>query len=51
MLLEDYCSDGPHAMHCICPPRRRSSVTFEDEVEQIKGESRGKYENAQSQLY
>uniref|UniRef100_A0A8C9UCP5 G protein-coupled receptor 161 n=1 Tax=Serinus canaria TaxID=9135 RepID=A0A8C9UCP5_SERCA len=36
MLLEDYCSDGPHAMHCICPPRRRSSVTFEDEVEQIK---------------
>lgn len=36
MLLEDYNSDGPHAPHCICPPRRRSSVTFEDEVEQIK---------------
>ncbi|OWK64001.1 G-protein coupled receptor 161 [Lonchura striata] len=36
MLLEDYSSDGPHAPHCICPPRRRSSVTFEDEVEQIK---------------
>lgn len=51
MLLEDYSSDGPHAPHCICPPRRRSSVTFEDEVEQIKGECRGKYENAQSQLY
>lgn len=51
MLLEDYNSDGPHAPHCICPPRRRSSVTFEDEVEQIKGEGRGKYENAQGQLY
>ncbi|XP_064323125.1 G-protein coupled receptor 161 isoform X4 [Phalacrocorax carbo] len=37
MLLEDYSSDGPQAPHCICPPRRRSSVTFEDEVEQIKG--------------
>nr|XP_013805590.1 PREDICTED: G-protein coupled receptor 161 isoform X2 [Apteryx mantelli mantelli] len=36
MLLEDYSSDGPHPPHCICPPRRRSSVTFEDEVEQIK---------------
>ncbi|KAM9277881.1 G-protein coupled receptor 161 [Cariama cristata] len=36
MLLEDYSSDGTHAPHCICPPRRRSSVTFEDEVEQIK---------------
>lgn len=48
MLLEDYSSDGPHASHCICPPRRRSSVTFEDEVEQIKGECKGKYENAQS---
>lgn len=36
MLLEDYSSDGLHAPHCICPPRRRSSVTFEDEVEQIK---------------
>ncbi|XP_009986806.1 PREDICTED: G-protein coupled receptor 161 [Tauraco erythrolophus] len=36
MLLEDYSSDGPHASHCICPPPRRSSVTFEDEVEQIK---------------
>ncbi|XP_072780953.1 G-protein coupled receptor 161 isoform X7 [Taeniopygia guttata] len=39
MLLEDYSSDGPHAPHCICPPRRRSSVTFEDEVEQIKAEA------------
>ncbi|NXQ32412.1 GP161 protein, partial [Alaudala cheleensis] len=36
MLLEDYSSDGPQAPPCICPPRRRSSVTFEDEVEQIK---------------
>ncbi|XP_041320037.1 G-protein coupled receptor 161 [Pyrgilauda ruficollis] len=36
MLLEDYGSDSPHAPPCICPPRRRSSVTFEDEVEQIK---------------
>ncbi|XP_065532698.1 G-protein coupled receptor 161 isoform X2 [Lathamus discolor] len=36
MLLEDYSSDGTQAPHCVCPPRRRSSVTFEDEVEQIK---------------
>ncbi|XP_025066682.1 G-protein coupled receptor 161 isoform X2 [Alligator sinensis] len=36
MLLEDYSSDGVHHPHCIYPPRRRSSVTFEDEVEQIK---------------
>ncbi|OXB57056.1 hypothetical protein ASZ78_015094 [Callipepla squamata] len=37
MLLEDYSSDGPSLPHCVYPPRRRSSVTFEDEVEQIKG--------------
>ncbi|XP_019382852.1 PREDICTED: G-protein coupled receptor 161 isoform X1 [Gavialis gangeticus] len=36
MLLEDYSSDGVHHPHCIYPPRRRSSVTFEDEVEQIR---------------
>ncbi|KAJ6662252.1 hypothetical protein lerEdw1_012415, partial [Lerista edwardsae] len=36
MLLEDYSSDGAHQPHCIYPSRRRSSVTFEDEVEQIK---------------
>ncbi|TFJ98660.1 class I histocompatibility antigen, F10 alpha chain-like [Platysternon megacephalum] len=36
MLLEDYSSDGPHHPHCVYPYRRRSSVTFEDEVEQIK---------------
>lgn len=47
MLLEDYSSDGLHVPHCIYPPRRRSSVTFEDEVEQIKGGFRGKYGNAQ----
>ncbi|XP_064577629.1 G-protein coupled receptor 161 isoform X3 [Zonotrichia leucophrys gambelii] len=46
MLLEDYSSDGPHAPHCICPPRRRSSVTFEDEVEQIKGECREAAKNS-----
>ncbi|XP_014734125.1 PREDICTED: G-protein coupled receptor 161 isoform X3 [Sturnus vulgaris] len=46
MLLEDYNSDGPHAPHCICPPRRRSSVTFEDEVEQIKGEGREAAKNS-----
>lgn len=51
MLLEDYSSDGPLAPHCICPPRRRSSVTFEDEVEQIKGGFSGKHGNAQNQLY
>lgn len=51
MLLEDYSSDGTQAPHCVCPPRRRSSVTFEDEVEQIKGGFRGKYGNAQNQLY
>lgn len=51
MLLEDYSSDGTHAPHCIYPPRRRSSVTFEDEVEQIKGGFRAKYGNAQNQLY
>ncbi|XP_012513195.1 PREDICTED: G-protein coupled receptor 161 isoform X1 [Propithecus coquereli] len=36
MLLEDYTSDDNPPSHCTCPPRRRSSVTFEDEVEQIK---------------
>ncbi|XP_074855892.1 G-protein coupled receptor 161 isoform X2 [Carettochelys insculpta] len=36
MLLEDYSSDGAHHPHCIYPYRRRSSVTFEDEVEQVK---------------
>lgn len=51
MLLEDDSSDGSHALHCIYPPRRRSSVTFEDEVEQIKGGFRGKYGNTKNQLY
>lgn len=37
MLLEDHASDDNPAPHCTCPPKRRSSVTFEDEVEQIKG--------------
>ncbi|XP_058166063.1 G-protein coupled receptor 161 isoform X1 [Dasypus novemcinctus] len=36
MLLEDYTSDDTPPSHCTCPPKRRSSVTFEDEVEQIK---------------
>ncbi|XP_038273731.1 G-protein coupled receptor 161 isoform X1 [Dermochelys coriacea] len=36
MLLEDYSSDGAHHSHYVYPYRRRSSVTFEDEVEQIK---------------
>ncbi|XP_059136538.1 G-protein coupled receptor 161 [Peromyscus eremicus] len=36
MLLEDCASDDNPAPHCTCPPKRRSSVTFEDEVEQIK---------------
>ncbi|XP_013924787.1 PREDICTED: G-protein coupled receptor 161 isoform X3 [Thamnophis sirtalis] len=35
MLLEDYSSDGINHPHCVYP-HRRSSVTFEDEVEQIK---------------
>lgn len=37
MLLEDYTSEDQPSSHCTCPPKRRSSVTFEDEVEQIKG--------------
>lgn len=37
MLLEDYTSDDNPLSHGTCPPKRRSSVTFEDEVEQIKG--------------
>lgn len=37
MLLEDYTSDDNPLSHGMCPPKRRSSVTFEDEVEQIKG--------------
>lgn len=37
MLLEDYTSDDNPPSHCTCPPKRRSSVTFEDEVEQLKG--------------
>uniref|UniRef100_A0AC11B3G1 G protein-coupled receptor 161 n=1 Tax=Ovis aries TaxID=9940 RepID=A0AC11B3G1_SHEEP len=36
MLLEDYTSDDNPLSHGTCPPKRRSSVTFEDEVEQIK---------------
>ncbi|XP_010632263.1 G-protein coupled receptor 161 isoform X2 [Fukomys damarensis] len=36
MLLEDWTSDDNAPSHCACPPKRRSSVTFEDEVEQIK---------------
>ena len=38
MLLEDCMSDDQPPSHCTCPPKRRSSVTFEDEVEQIKGQ-------------
>lgn len=38
MLLEDGASDDNPPTHCTCPPKRRSSVTFEDEVEQIKGQ-------------
>lgn len=41
MLLEDYASDDNPPSHGACPPKRRSSVTFEDEVEQIKGWSVG----------
>lgn len=37
MLLEDHPSEDAAPAHCTCPPRRRSSVTFEDEVEQAKG--------------
>lgn len=37
MLLEDCTSDDNPLSHGTCPPKRRSSVTFEDEVEQIKG--------------
>uniref|UniRef100_A0A452FHE0 G protein-coupled receptor 161 n=3 Tax=Capra hircus TaxID=9925 RepID=A0A452FHE0_CAPHI len=36
MLLEDCTSDDNPLSHGTCPPKRRSSVTFEDEVEQIK---------------
>ncbi|XP_036612323.1 G-protein coupled receptor 161 [Trichosurus vulpecula] len=36
MLLEDYSSDDNPPSRCTCPPKRRSSVTFEDEVEQMK---------------
>ncbi|XP_063109692.1 G-protein coupled receptor 161 isoform X2 [Cavia porcellus] len=36
MLLEDWTSEDNAPSQCTCPPRRRSSVTFEDEVEQIK---------------
>ncbi|XP_060053995.1 G-protein coupled receptor 161 isoform X2 [Erinaceus europaeus] len=40
MLLEDFSSDDNPLPHCTCPPKRRSSVTFEDEVEQIKDAAR-----------
>ncbi|KAF3823452.1 G-protein coupled receptor 161 [Mirounga leonina] len=41
MLLEDYTSDDNPPSHCTCPPtKRRSSVTFEDQVEQIKDAAR-----------
>ncbi|XP_073756369.1 G-protein coupled receptor 161 [Callorhinus ursinus] len=40
MLLEDYTSDDSPPSHCTCPPKRRSSVTFEDQVEQIKDAAR-----------
>lgn len=37
MLLEDRTSEDSAPSRCTCPPKRRSSVTFEDEVEQVKG--------------
>lgn len=37
MLLDDHSSEARPSSHCACPPKRRSSVTFEDEVEQIRG--------------
>ncbi|KAF6074569.1 G protein-coupled receptor 161 [Phyllostomus discolor] len=40
MLLEDCVSEDQPPAHCSCPPKRRSSVTFEDEVEQIKEAAR-----------
>nr|XP_033798382.1 G-protein coupled receptor 161 isoform X2 [Geotrypetes seraphini]XP_033798383.1 G-protein coupled receptor 161 isoform X2 [Geotrypetes seraphini]XP_033798384.1 G-protein coupled receptor 161 isoform X2 [Geotrypetes seraphini]XP_033798385.1 G-protein coupled receptor 161 isoform X2 [Geotrypetes seraphini] len=36
MLLEDCSSDGTQQPHYVYPSKRRSSVTFEDEVEQMK---------------
>ncbi|ELW67245.1 G-protein coupled receptor 161 [Tupaia chinensis] len=39
VLLEDHTEDSAPS-HCTCPPRRRSSVTFEDEVEQSKEAAR-----------
>ncbi|XP_022364231.1 G-protein coupled receptor 161 isoform X3 [Enhydra lutris kenyoni] len=40
MLLEDGTSEDSPPSHCTCPPKRRSSVTFEDEVEQVKDAAR-----------
>lgn len=40
MLLDDHSSEARPSSHCACPPKRRSSVTFEDEVEQIREAAR-----------
>uniref|UniRef100_A0A8C7BZF9 G protein-coupled receptor 161 n=1 Tax=Neovison vison TaxID=452646 RepID=A0A8C7BZF9_NEOVI len=40
MLLEDCTSEDSPPSRCTCPPKRRSSVTFEDEVEQVKDAAR-----------
>lgn len=37
MMLEDYTSEDNPPSHGTCPHKRRSSVTFEDEVERLKG--------------
>lgn len=36
MMLEDYTSEDNPPSHGTCPHKRRSSVTFEDEVERLK---------------
>ncbi|XP_032173945.1 G-protein coupled receptor 161 [Mustela erminea] len=40
MLLEDRTSEDSAPSRCTCPPKRRSSVTFEDEVEQVRDAAR-----------
>ncbi|XP_015347361.1 G-protein coupled receptor 161 [Marmota marmota marmota] len=51
MLLEDCASEDTPPAHCTCPPKRRSSVTFEDEVEQIKEAARNSVLHVKAEVH
>ncbi|XP_028937289.1 G-protein coupled receptor 161 [Ornithorhynchus anatinus] len=51
MLLEDYHSDEASHPPAVFPPRRKSSVTFEDEVEQIKEAARNSVVHVRAEVH